>query len=128
MKKTKIIVILCMFSFSGCMSSGNTVLKNENEQTITQKIIEGKTTQSQIQSMFGSPISKSFTDGGLEIWEYSFTEQRLTTTSYIPLVSVFSSGSKGKTKELRILFDKNSIVKKYTMADSDVETKTGILR
>ena len=103
-------------------------LKNENEQTITQKIIEGKTTQSQIQSMFGSPISKSYTDGGLEICEYSFTEHRLTTTSYIPLVSVFSSGSKGKTKELRILFDKNSIVKKYTMADSDVETKTGILR
>ena len=48
------------FVLGGCASAGNQTLKAENQQTVEQKITEGKTTKAEVQSMFGSPLYPSY--------------------------------------------------------------------
>jgi len=54
-----------------------------------------------VKAFFGSLDGVSYTDGGNEIWKYSFAKV-----------------------ELNILF-KNDTVQKYTMAESAINTKSG---
>ena len=122
----KFIVVLFAFALSGCASVGNEKLRTESESTVAQKIVEGKTTKAEIRTMFGSPLKTSFTDGGLEIWNFEFTKVSADAVSYIPLVGLFGGSASGKKKELVLMFDQNSIVKRFSMSESDVTHKTGI--
>lgn len=122
----KIILVVFAFALSGCASVGNEKLRAESESTVAQKIVEGKTTKAEIRTMFGSPLKTSFTDGGLEIWNFEFTKVSADAVSYIPLVGLFGGSASGKKKELVLMFDQNSIVKRFSMSESDVTHKTGI--
>lgn len=112
---------------SGCVSSGATALKEEDAETIKSKLAEGMT-QDEVRANLGDPTTISYTDSGFEIWNYTFMEGQMTASSFIPVVSMFSSGTKGKQKQLIVLFNEDNTVRKYTMSSSDVETKTGIVR
>lgn len=109
---------------AGCASSGNQQLKNETETSVQTKIQEGKTTKSEVKTTFGSPDSVSYTDGGNEIWKYSFSKVKVNGTSFIPFYGLFHNGTNGTKKELTILF-KDDKVQKYTMAESAINTKSG---
>lgn len=89
-------------------------------------MVEGKTTKGEVKGMFGSPLKTTFTDGGLEIWNYEFSNVSLDAISYVPIVSMFGGTSSGKKKELVVLFDQVGVVKRYSMSESDVKTKTGL--
>lgn len=124
----KIIVVTAAaaaLAITGCVSSGNASLKGQTHETIGLK--EGMT-MSEVRSLVGDPFATSFTDGGLTIWNYEFLEGQMTAQSFIPIASMFSSGVKGKKKQLVILFDEQDLVKKFTMSDSDYEQKSGIVR
>jgi hypothetical protein len=112
---------------TGCASIGNESLRKESESTVAQKIIEGKTSKAEIRSMFDSPISISFTEGGLEIWKYELSKMSADGVSYIPVVSLFGTSSSGTKKELTVLFDEKGIVKRYSMNESPVQVKTGAM-
>lgn len=118
-------LILVSITFVGCASSGNEVLRKESEASINQKIVEGKTTKQEVKAIFGSPLKTSFTDGGLEVWNYEFSNVSADAISYVPIVSMFGGSSSGKKKELVLLFDMNNIVKRYSMSESAVTHKTG---
>jgi len=107
----------------GCASSGNSVLKEETRESVSLKLKKGMT-QDQVIEMFGGPASTGFQENGNEIWRYSFTEQEMKASSFIPVVSMFDSGTKGKNKSLVIMFDPDGLVLKHTMSNSDVETKS----
>lgn len=122
----KKIIIAAMVAtlLAGCASSGNGKLKNETEVTMQSKLKEGATTKGQVKDMLGSPDNVSFTDGGKEIWKYSFAKVKVDGTSFIPLYGLFHNGTNGTKKELTILF-KQDIVEKYTMSESAINTKSG---
>ncbi len=111
---------------TGCASVGNEQLRNETESSIQGKIVEGKTTKSQIRTTFGSPLKTTFTDGGLEVATYEFTNVSADAISYIPIVNMFGASASGKKKELVVLFDKSGVVQRYSMSESDVKQKTGL--
>jgi len=111
----------------GCVSSGNASLKDETSESIGEKLAEGMPME-QVRANLGDPFSTSFTDGGLSIWNYEFVEGQMTAQSFIPIASMFSSGVEGKKKQLVILFDENDLVRKFTMSESDYESKSGIVR
>jgi outer membrane protein assembly factor BamE (lipoprotein component of BamABCDE complex) len=111
---------------SGCASTGNETLRAETEASMGQKITEGKTTKAEVRAMFGSPLKTSFTNGGLEIWNFEFSNVSADAVSYIPIVSMFGGSASGKKKELVVLFDDKDVVKRYSMSESDVTTKTGL--
>ncbi|ATF49305.1 hypothetical protein RVV73_002781 [Citrobacter freundii] len=123
MKKIALAVALAV-TLAGCASSGNQKLKSETETSVQSKIQEGKTTKVEVKSLFGSPDAVSYTDGGNEIWKYSFAKVKVNGTSFIPFYGLFHNGTNGTKKELTILF-KDNTVQKYTMAESAINTKSG---
>ena len=123
MKKMALAVALAV-TLTGCASSGNQKLKSETETSVQSKIQEGKTTKVEVKSLFGSPDAVSYTDGGNEIWKYSFAKVKVNGTSFIPFYGLFHNGTNGTKKELTILF-KDNTVQKYTMAESAINTKSG---
>lgn len=114
------------FALTGCAGTGNDALRAETEQTVSTKIVDGKTQQYEVRTMFGSPAKTEFTDGGLEIWRYEFTKVHGDAVNYVPIVNLFGSSASGQKKELVVLFDQNGVVKRHSMSVSDVSTKTGI--
>ena len=110
----------------GCASVGNETLRSESEGTISQKMVEGKTSKAEVRKMFGSPMKTTFTDGGLEIWTYEFSKVSADAVSYIPIVSMFGGSSSGTKKELVVMYDDKGLVQRYAMSESDVKHKTGM--
>ena len=111
---------------TGCASVGNASLGAESEQSIHTKITEGKTTKAELRGMFGSPIKTSFTDSGQEIWNYEFSKMSADMVSFIPGVSMLGSSASGTKKELVVLFDREGIVRRFSMSESQVNQKTGV--
>lgn len=126
MRKIGIAVISVALILAGCASTGNEKLRAESEASISTKIVEGKTTKDEIRRMFGSPVKTSFTDGGLEIWNFEFSKLSADAVNYIPIVNLFGSSASGTKKELVVMFDTQNTVKRYSMSESAVTQKTGL--
>ncbi len=127
MKKIAIAsALLSALFLTGCASVGNESLRKESESSAKQKLVEGKTTRDEVRALFGSPLKTTFTDGGLEIWNYEFTNVSADAISYVPIVNLFGASASGKKKELVVLFDQNNILKRFSMSESDVTQKTGL--
>ena len=128
LKKVAAVVglIASVSMLSGCASGGNEFLRQESEVSMSKKIVEGKTSKMEVRTMFGSPFKTSFTDGGLEIWNYEFNNVSADAISYVPIVGMFGGSASGKKKELVVMFDQANVVKRYSMSESDVKHKTGL--
>jgi hypothetical protein len=118
---------LLTLALGGCASVGNESLRKETEASVATKVIDGKTTKAEIKAMFGSPIKTTFTDGGLEIYTYELAKMSADAINYIPLVGIFGGSASGTKKELVILFDEKSVVKRSSMSESEVKQKTGLM-
>ena len=121
-----LIPMALVLALLGCASVGNETLRTETESTVKTKMVEGKTTKQEVRAMFGSPLKTTFTDSGLEIWTYEFSKVSADGISYIPIVNLFGATSSGIKKELVVLFDKNGIIQRFSMSESDVRHKTGV--
>ena len=126
--KTIFSLFAATFLLVSCATSGNQTLKNETEISVDMKIIEGQTTSAEIKAMFGSPFETTYTDGGLAIWKYEFADMKSDAVNFVPIVNFFGSSMSGTKKELVILFNDDMTVKRSSMAESDVQTKTGLFR
>jgi outer membrane protein assembly factor BamE (lipoprotein component of BamABCDE complex) len=125
MKKAKILLLLILVltvsaaALSGCAAGiGNGRIANESSNTISRKIIKGKTTKSQIRQMFGDPEKTTFNSKGDLMWTYEYQHDHDTVAAYIPVVNWFAKDVKGHKKTLVILFNKKGIVKNYAFSNS----------
>lgn len=125
MKKFIALITIVIF-VSGCVSTGNQTLKTETESSITNKIVNNVTTQSEVKAMFGSPFETKFTDGGLEIYTYRLDDLQSDVVNFVPLLNLFQTSYSGTRKELVILFNDDGTVKRYSMSESDVQQKAGV--
>lgn len=124
--KLFITALAAALMLGGCASSGNQQLKNLNVEEARQFIIEGKTNRSEVEAKYGAADSVSFTDSGLEIWTYRYQEATSHASNYIPIVNIFSSGHDVLTKEMVILFNKNNIVERLSVRQSNSTERAGI--
>lgn len=123
---TAIALLSALLLSAGCASVGNEKLKAESEQSIQAKIVEGRTTKAEVRAQFGSPLKTSFTDGGMEIWNYEFSTLSTDAVSFIPVVSMFGSSASGTRKELVVMFDRAGVVQRFAMSESDVKQRSGV--
>jgi PBP1b-binding outer membrane lipoprotein LpoB len=123
-----LVTLVSVLILSGCASSGNESLKEETELTVSAKVVEGQTTAAEIKAMFGSPYETTYTDSGSLIWKFRLDDLKSDAINYIPIVNWFGSSVSGTRKELVVLFDDNDVVKRSNMSESEVKTKTGILK
>ncbi|MDA7800468.1 hypothetical protein N9I51_02660 [Gammaproteobacteria bacterium] len=126
MKNFYIFASLLILASCATGSGGNQTLKNESESSVTTKIINNVTTQSEIKAMFGSPYETTYTDGGMEIWKFRLDDMRADAINYVPIVNWFGTSFTGTRKELVILFNDDGTVKRNSMSESDVQNKTGM--
>lgn len=104
------LVILTLLS--GCATTGTTAIANENQQTVEQKIKVGKTTKTEIKTMYGEPTNVA-TGNGFENWTYSFSQSKTDPKMYIPLVGIFMAKDSIKANTLYVSFDKKGVVNDY---------------
>lgn len=64
--------------------------------------------------------------GGNDIYTYTFSRASAQGVNYIPVINLFARGFDVNTKKLVILFDKNKVVIKSTMSETQSETKAGV--
>jgi len=83
--------------------------------------------KSEVRAELGDPLSVSFTDSGNEIWNYAFSRTQMTAQSFIPYANLLSSGADGTQKQLAIFFDQTGKLQNFSMTESDVKTRSGIL-
>ena len=110
------ILLLSILSFTGCstMNGGNASLSNVSQQNLSNKIIQGKTTEAQIQQMLGKPNSASLNDKGDVTWVYMYQKGNVNAATYLPIIDIFASSATIHQKTLTITFNKNNIVKNWT--------------
>ncbi|TCW00386.1 outer membrane protein assembly factor BamD [Biostraticola tofi] len=125
MKKFVILAISASLLLAGCSSSGNKQLQKESETSVQTRLQEGVTTKAQVKAYFGSPDNVNFTDGGKEIWKYSFAKAKVSGKAFIPFYGLFNNTVTGTKKELVILFDGDKVAK-YSMSESEINTRTGL--
>lgn len=127
MKIAKSLIGIALIALlAGCATSGNEKLKDHTQSSISQQITEGKTTKSQVTSALGQPVSVSFTDAGNEIWTYRYARATPQARNFIPFARLVSSAADVKTKELVIMFNKDDVVAKYTLRETEEVIKSGL--
>ena len=130
-KSLRTTLAICAFSLlAACGTTGNKVLKTEDEATIASKIVVNKTTKRDVQNMFGAPLSTAF-DAGLLVWKYEFDDTSMDLISVPSLVFTLGlAGTRhsGTRKQLTILFNDDDTVRKVNMSESPVVTGTMLMK
>lgn len=118
-------MLILSVALSGCVTSGNKAISTESEASVQTKITQGVTTKASLKTLFGSPDSVNYTDGGKEIWKYTFSKVYGDGKNFIPIYGLFHNSVHVNKKELTILFN-DDIVEKYTMSESYSQRQSGL--
>jgi outer membrane protein assembly factor BamE (lipoprotein component of BamABCDE complex) len=122
-----VVAALSAAFLGGCASSGNERIADASQQTVSEQLVKGRTTQVQVRQLYGDPMKSSFTDSGNESWEYEFSRLRSKPTNFVPYVNLIYSGAEGDKKSLVIFFDKHKVVQQYTISSSKVDVSQGLI-
>jgi len=117
MKKT-IWTLFAIVLLSGCASTGT----NFNQDHVA-KIVDGKTTKSQVLEWFGQPNGRNYVSELGEGYTYTYAEAKMNAATFIPFVNIFMGGSTGHSKTLSVYFDETETVVFHSYTNSDTSTK-----
>ena len=106
----------------GCASGGNDVLRTQDAATVDRYVVDGKTTRSEVEKIYGPPSATSFADAQNDIWIYRWGRATAKPENFVPYVGTFMGGSNLQQKELVILFNAQSVVVRHSMRDSTEQT------
>ena len=126
MKIINLLVLFVVISLTACASSGNRKLQAETQESVSQKLIEGKSTKTDVVRVLVDANTITFTDSGNEVWTYNFTRSKSKAINFVPYVNILCSGSNTQTKRVVVLFDREDVVTRYTMTDAEGETYSGV--
>lgn len=108
----RIFIAITCFAICGCAGG---YIVNYGTKQLTQenigKIIKGKTTKHEIESIFGQPISKINSSLG-EMWTYSSSVHTAKHKNFVAGTTheITSNG-------LSVIFDEKSIVKEFSTSE-----------
>jgi outer membrane protein assembly factor BamE (lipoprotein component of BamABCDE complex) len=121
-----VLVPLAIWKPTVCASSGNPQLANQASATVAAHIIRGQTTMAQVRSIYGNPLSTTFTSSGQQVWTYAFTKTHATGADFIPIYNDFEQSAVGRKKSLVIIFNKAGVVRDYSFNSSRVKQHEGV--
>ncbi len=128
-KKLSIVALaVCASLLTGCaVKTGNDKLEDVTSESVGKNIIKEKTTKTKVKEIYGEPQKVDFLANGLEKWEYSHLRKAAKAVNYVPVANWFVGGTNDTTKTLVILFE-GDVVKNYTTAVAEGETKAGLFQ
>lgn len=101
-------------------------MKDQIQSSVSQQIAEGKTTKSDIVNIFGQATKVTLTNEGTEVWTYLYSCAAPHARNFVPFFRFVSSGADVNTKQLVILFNKDNVVSKYSMTESENVINKGL--
>ncbi len=120
MKKLFLAGLIGLF-LAGCATVGKPI-----EQSKIQQIKEGITTKQEVIQLLGKPFMVNLTSDGKSILMYQYVKVKNKATNFVPVVNIFAGGMDMNQQILQILLDKNDIVEKYILNDSNSEINSGL--
>jgi len=119
-------IALALLMCSCAATSGNTKMADQTQDSVSKLIVEGKTTKADLTTRLGDPTITSYTDSGNEVWTYQHVRASAQAINYVPVANWFVRGFDTTTKRLVVFLDKNGVVQKYTMAETQGESAAGL--
>lgn len=113
-------VLLCAAIFLGAASSGTMVTDEQIEQF---KV--GKAERKEVVEKLGAPEVSQKAEDGTTRDTYIRSESHTKATSYIPIVGIFTGGSKTKTHMVTFIYTKKGVLKAVSTEDQNTEAKRG---
>lgn len=117
-----------LICFVGMACSTPAVVENPQKSALTygmikSKVIEGKTNQSEILSLFGSPNIVTKNKLGEEVWSYSKQSSDHTSGGSYGTILFAGTHKEGSSNsmnslDLYITFNKSDVVKTYSVVQS----------
>ena len=114
----RLAAVLLTMAVAGCASGGNEVLRAQDANAVDRNIVDGKTTRSDVERLYGPPNATSFANAQNDIWIYRWARSTARAENFIPYVGAFVGGSDVQKKELVILFNEQNMVVRHSMRDS----------
>ena len=118
MKKLIAVMGMCV-ALSGCATSHFTAGRDFPSASVTS-ITKGKTTTTELKSLFGEPYAKSAVTETDEKWVYTYTNGSAHAQSYIVTMNVTTTGTQ---KTLDVLI-RNDVVINYTFSEGPTPRTT----
>lgn len=106
-------------ALGACASSGNDVLRQQDANAVNQLIVDGRTTRSDVERIYGPPDSTSFADAQNEIWTYRWARVTAKSENFLPYVGPYVGGHDIQKKELVILFNAQNVVVRHSMRENN---------
>lgn len=100
-----------MATLGGC-ALGNTSIAEENQSTLSQKLVPGKTTKAQVLRQFGEPTEKAIINGR-ETWTYRMVNTAFRT--YVPFVGLAMGNNATETTDVVVTFDRAGVVARHDL-------------
>jgi len=111
MKKLIAVIGICV-ALGGCTTSHYTAGRDFPSASVAS-ITKGKTTTSELKSLFGEPYAKSAVSETDEKWIYTYTNGSAHAQSYVVTMKVTTTGTQ---KTLDVLI-RNDVVINYTFSE-----------
>lgn len=109
----KLIAAVCVLvALSGCATSNFTAGRDFSSANVLS-ITKGKTTVTELKSLFGEPYAKSPVSETDEKWVYTYTNGSAHAQSYVVTMKVTTTGTQ---KTLDVLI-RNDVVINYTYSE-----------
>ncbi|SDJ28183.1 hypothetical protein [Pseudomonas abietaniphila] len=109
----KLIAAVCLsVALSGCATSNFTAGRDFPSANVSS-ITKGKTTVTELKSLFGEPYAKSPVSETDEKWVYTYTNGSAHAQSYVVTMKVTTTGTQ---KTLDVLI-RNDVVINYTYSE-----------
>lgn len=114
----KYIIFIFLTLFIGCASSQFTQ-GTYFDMDMVNKIVEGKTTEAEVEQIFGKPYTISKGTDNLT-YNYFYTVSKSHAQSYVFTMDVKMEGFQ---RNLTIIFNKDNIVEKYNFSETPLNMK-----
>jgi len=116
------VVMLLLIAVSGCASVGKEIQAEKIGQ-----IKKGITTEQEVLTLLGNPMTKTMSSDGKIIMLYQYAKVKNRTANFIPVANLLVSGMDMRTQMLTIIIDQKGKVENFTSNDSHTDINSGLL-
>ena len=130
--RTKTFMLLASIAgsvaaLSGCTTMvGNHHLARTSRAGLSQELVRGKTTESQVRALMGDPTQTTFASNGGTLWTYALTtdHESAKNMALSSLTFGFMGNVKQREKTVNMLFNRRKVLVRYSYSNVDSSAVT----
>lgn len=117
----KMMAVLLILGLAGCVTVGRKI-----DQSAAAKIEKGKTTQTEVLALLGSPDQITRTGNGDTMYIYHYMRASAKPASFIPIFGAFVGGANVQNQVYMVKFGPDRKVKNYMSTYGASETNENL--